>query len=270
MPDASQTTLIYQRLRVAILDLDLAPGQRLTERGLETEFDASRTPVRAALVRLENEGLAQRSGRGWIVSPIDLDELTALAEFREAVEVAVVRLACERAGEAELRSLGATLSAAEDSAAGDSTSEDKGFEDTGSEYTGSEYTGPTVPDFHLRLARLSGNPFLVSAMEGIMTRLSRTRWLEVRTPAASGQAASEHEAIVRALEAGDAEAAAAAVVAHIHSTGGRLAESLKDNRKGLTARGMSIVGTTGTTTETTTETGTGTGTTTGSANGPAR
>lgn len=261
MPDASQTTLIYQRLRVAILDLDLAPGQRLTERGLETEFDASRTPVRAALVRLENEGLAQRSGRGWIVSPIDLDELTALAEFREAVEVAVVRLACERAGEAELRSLGATLSAAEDSAAGDSTSEDKGFEDTGS-----EYTGPTVPDFHLRLARLSGNPFLVSAMEGIMTRLSRTRWLEVRTPAASGQAASEHEAIVRALEAGDAEAAAAAVVAHIHGTGGRLAESLKDNRKGLTARGMSIVGTTGTTTGTTTETGT----TTGSANGPAR
>jgi DNA-binding GntR family transcriptional regulator len=235
VPDASQTTLIHQRLRVAILDLDLAPGQRLTERGLESEFDASRTPVRAALVRLESEGLAQRSGRGWIVSPIDLDELTALAEFREAVEAAVVRLACERASEAELRSLGTTLTVAADTAV-------------------IAVTSPTVPDFHLRLAALSGNPFLVSAMEGIMTRLSRTRWLEVRTPAASGQAASEHEAIVRALEAGDADAAAAMVVAHIRSTGKRLAESLKDNRKGLTARGMSIVGATAT----------------GSASGPAR
>lgn len=228
MPDASQTTLIYQRLRVAILDLDLTPGQRLTERWLESEFDASRTPVRAALVRLESEGLAQRSGRSWIVSPIDLDELTALAEFREAVEVAVVRLASERASEAELRSLGTAPLATGDLAP--------------------EGADPAVPDFHLRLAALSGNPFLVSAMEGIMTRLSRTRWLEVRTPAASTQAASEHEAIARALGTRDADAAARLVVAHIRSTGNRLTESLKDNRKGLTARGMSIVGTTGNTT----------------------
>jgi DNA-binding GntR family transcriptional regulator len=248
VPDASQTTLIYQRLRVAILDLDLAPGLRLTERWLESELDASRTPVRAALVRLESEGLAQRSGRGWIVSPIDLDELTALAEFREAVEVAVVRLACERASETELRSLGTTPPDAEHSTPEDDLS--------------SEDTDPAVPDFHLRLAALSGNPFLVSAMEGIMTRLSRTRWLEVRTPAASAQAASEHEAIVRALGTRDADAAARLVVAHIRSTGSRLAESLKDNRKGLTARGMSIVGAAPTTS--------GAGNTTGAAIAPVR
>jgi DNA-binding GntR family transcriptional regulator len=221
VPDASQTTLLYQRLRVAILDLELAPGLRLTERWLETEFDASRTPVRAALARLESEGLAQRTGRSWMVSPIDLDELRALAEYREAVEVAVVRLACQRSDDAELTSLAAAQLAEEASPAGDE---------------------PAVPDFHLRLARLSGNPFLVAAMEGIMTRLSRTRWLEVRTPAASAQAASEHRAIVAAVEARDAVAATALVVAHIRSTGDRLAASLEGDRKRFTARGLSIVG----------------------------
>lgn len=221
MPEASQTTLLYERLRLAILDLDLAPGLRLTERWLETEFDASRTPVRAALARLESEGLVQRTGRGWMVSPIDLDELRALAEYREAVEVAVVRLACQRADAAELCSLTAALHAGEASPSGEE---------------------PAVPDFHLGLARLSGNPFLVSAMEGIMTRLSRTRWLEVRTPAGSAQAASEHRAIVDAMEARDADAAATMVVAHIRSTGDRLAASLEGDRKRFTARGLSIVG----------------------------
>ena len=71
---ASQTVQLYDRLRAAILSLELAPGERLTERGLEASFDASRTPVRAALGRLDAEGLVQRDGRGWIVSPIDLAE----------------------------------------------------------------------------------------------------------------------------------------------------------------------------------------------------
>lgn len=218
--------MLYERLRLAILDLDLAPGLRLTERWLETEFDASRTPVRAALARLESEGLALRTGRGWMVSPIDLDELQALAEYREAVEMAVVRLACQRADDAELRSLAAAQHAEE----GESSPSGE---------------DPSVPDFHLRLARLSGNAFLVGAMEGIMTRLFRTRWLEVRTPAASAQAASEHRAIVNAIEARDADAAAALVVAHIRSTGGRLADSLEGDRKRFTARGLSIVGSAG-------------------------
>ena len=218
--------MLYQRLRLAILDLDLAPGMRLTERWLESEFTASRTPVRAALVRLEGEGLTQRTGRGWIVSPIDLGELDALAEFREAVDVAVVRLAIERATDAELRTLEAQLRPAFRSTAPP--------DDT------------TVgPDFHVELARLSGNPFLLSAVEGIMTRLSRTRWLEVRAPSGGEKAGDEHADILRALIARDADAAASLAVAHIRSTRGRLADSLVENRRGFTARGVSIVGATG-------------------------
>jgi DNA-binding GntR family transcriptional regulator len=222
VPDASQTTLLYQSLRVAILDLDLAPGQRLTERGLEAEWGASRTPVRAALARLEGEGLAQRVGRGWIVSPIDLDELEALAEFRETIESAVVRLAVQRATDAELGALEAQLRTPHSA-----------------EVPNEAHIGP---DFHVELAKLSGNHFLVSAVEGIMTRLARTRWLVVRVTSGGVVAGNEHEHILRALFARDAAAAAELAVAHIRHTMERVTDSLRTNRRGFTARGMAIVG----------------------------
>jgi len=222
VPDASQTTLLYQSLRVAILNLDLAPGQRLTERGLEAEFNASRTPVRAALARLEGEGLAQRVGRGWIVSPIDLDELEALAEFRETIESSVVRLAIQRATDAELGALEAQLHVPNAAEAADEAR--------------------VGPDFHLELAQLSGNHFLVSAVEGIMTRLARTRWLEVRVTSGGQVAGTEHEDILRALVARDADAATELAVAHIRHTMQRVTDSLRTNRRGFAARGMAIVG----------------------------
>ncbi|MEO7122023.1 MAG: GntR family transcriptional regulator [Lacisediminihabitans sp.] len=224
MTDVTQTTLLYERLRVAILDLDLAPGMRLTERWLEAEFNASRTPVRAALARLEGEGLAQRDGRGWIVSPLDLGELEALAEYRVAIESAVVRLAIERATDVELAALEAHVRSPDlASTPRDSTH--------------------VAPEFHVELARLSGNPFLLSAVEGIMTRLARTRWLEVHTLSGSVEAGIEHAEILGALLARDAVNAATLAVEHIQRTSSRVSESLRSNRKGFTARGVSIVGT---------------------------
>ena len=95
----------YGRLRTAILSLELVPGERISERSLESLLGASRTPIRAALMRLENEGLTQREGRGWKVTPIDLAEVRAIMEYREAVEVAAVRLAVERADDEELAAL---------------------------------------------------------------------------------------------------------------------------------------------------------------------
>src|SRR4051812_6321514 len=75
----SQMLQIHDQLREMILSLDLAPGERLTERWLESRFTGSRTPVRAALARLEGEELVRRDGRNWVVAPIDLSELEALA-----------------------------------------------------------------------------------------------------------------------------------------------------------------------------------------------
>jgi DNA-binding GntR family transcriptional regulator len=216
--------LIHDQLRQMILSLDLGPGERLTERWLEGQFQSSRTPIRAALVRLEGEGLLRRDGRNWAVSPIDLGDIEALAEYREPLEVTAVGLACQRATEADLDAVEEMLNACR----------------------------PDVPreewhkigtDFHVEIARLSGNPFLAKAIEDVMTRLSRARWLEVWTEASREQAWSEHRRILDFIRRKQADDAAREASAHVRDTRDRLLRSLNADRRGLRARGFAIVGT---------------------------
>jgi DNA-binding GntR family transcriptional regulator len=188
-PAMSQMLLIHDQLREMILSLDIGPGERLTERWLEARFQGSRTPVRAALVRLEAEGLVQRDGRNWMVAPIDLGEIEALAEFRAPRE--------------EWHKVGT--------------------------------------DFHVEIARLAGNPFLVKAIEGVMTRLARPRWLEVWTEASRAQAWAEHRRILACIRDQQPDEAAREAAEHVRDTRDRLLRSLNDDRRGLRARGVMLV-----------------------------
>jgi DNA-binding GntR family transcriptional regulator len=215
--------LIHDQLRQMILSLDLGPGERLTERWLEGQFQSSRTPIRAALVRLGGEGLLRRDGRNWTVAPIDLGEIESLAEYREPLEITAVRLACERATEADLDAVEEMLNACR----GDVPREEWHRMGT---------------DFHVEIARLSGNPFLARAIEDVMTRLSRARWLEVWTEASREQAWSEHRRILDFIRKKQAEDAAREASAHVRDTRDRLLRSLNADRRGLRARGFAIVG----------------------------
>ncbi|MGH7042984.1 MAG: GntR family transcriptional regulator [Acetobacteraceae bacterium] len=219
----SQMLLIHDQLREMILSLDIGPGERLTERWLEARFLGSRTPVRAALMRLEASGLVQRDGRNWIVAPIDLGEIAALAEFREPLEMTAVRLACTRAGAAELDAIEAMLDSCH----------------------------PEVPreewhkvgtDFHVALARLAGNKFLTRAIEGVMTHLARPRWLEVWTEAARARAWAEHRRILGCIRRQEPDAAAREAAEHVRDTRDRLLRSLNEDRRGLRVRGVVLVG----------------------------
>lgn len=230
MAEALQTLQIYERMRAAILALDLAPGERLTERGLEASFEASRTPARAALMRLETEGLVQRVGRGWIVAPIDLSEIRALAELREAVEAAAVRLTVGRASDADIAAVMELLQAAQPS---------RSACEAGAEGEAGLRAGT---DFHVELARLSANAFMTDAVGASMVRLARTRWLEIRTPQARETAWSEHRAILAAVMARDADTAARLLVEHVHGTNERLLASLAADHRPLRGRGLAIVG----------------------------
>lgn len=223
MPSAPQTTKLYDDVRAAILSLDLVPGAPLSERSLEAQFGASRTPVRAALMRLDGDGLVQRQGRGWVVAPIDLTEIKALAELREAVESAAVRLAVERAGDEEITALGDLLEATRPT-------------------TDEEETVRAGSDFHVELVRLAANPFMTDAVRNAMTRLARTRWLEVRTQAAREQAWDEHRAVVAALAARDGDRAAELVARHIRETNDRLLDYLGAHDRRLRGHGVVITG----------------------------
>ncbi|NUU06750.1 GntR family transcriptional regulator [Leifsonia sp. C5G2] len=209
---------VYHRLRAQILDLDRVPGSRLTERGLEAELGASRTPLRAALMRLEADGLVGRDGRAWQVSPIDLGEIARLSELRDAVETAAVRLTCERAPEADIAALAHDL---------ETVDRDQPADDAVRAGT----------DFHVRLAALSGNHFFADAVGSAMTRLARSRWLVAR----SEEAWDEHREILRLVAERRPEEAAELIHRHIVGTHERLLQALDADARMLRGRGLAIV-----------------------------
>ncbi|WP_395383225.1 GntR family transcriptional regulator [Mesorhizobium sp. UC22_110] len=218
----SQMLQVERQLREMILELDIGPGEKLTERWIESRFGASRTPVRAALLRLETEGLVLRDGRGWTVSPINLAEIEQIAVYRQAVEVAAARLTAALEDRSGLDAIEAML----DSCGADTPREE--WHRVGT-------------DFHVELARLSGNEFLFRAVRDAMIRLSRARWLEIRDEAASVRAWREHRTILAALRAGQADEAADLLIRHIGGSRDRLVSSLHAERRGLRARGFAVV-----------------------------
>lgn len=209
----------YDRLRSQILDLDRVPGSRLTERGLEAELGASRTPLRAALMRLEAEGLVARDGRAWQISPIDLGEIARLSELRDAVETAAARLSCTRATDADIASLAAHLEEFDTNVPADEAVR-------------------AGTHFHVHLAALSGNHFLADAVDSAMTRLARSRWLVAR----SEEAWQEHREIVHLIADRQPDAAAERIHAHIVGTHERLLSALDADARALRGRGLAIVG----------------------------
>ncbi len=215
--EISQSDAVYTRVRSDILSLTLAPGERISERGLEGASGASRTPVRAALSRLDAEGLVRRDGRGWMVAPLDLAEVVHAVELREALEAAAIAAAIDRADDGQLAEL-QTLAAQE-------------WLDTDDGVRRGE-------EFHVELAALAGNPLLTDAVRGAVVRLARARWLEASTADGRRQHREEHEAIAAALRARDASTATR--LAHEH--GRRVRDHLLDSLAGDRARGLRVTG----------------------------
>ena len=214
----SQMNDVEMRLREMILGMELGPGEKVTERWAEARLSASRTPIRSALQRLEAEGLVCREGRGWMVTPIDLKEVEQLFVYRETLEIAAMRLISGRADAEALKSLTTTL----DACGPDATLEE---------------TSRVGTEFHIRLARLCGNEFIVRALSDAMNRLARARWLE-NSPTHPGWA--EHRAIVAALRQGKVDRAATLLETHIRKTRDSVLSALREGRRTFRARGIVV------------------------------
>ncbi len=84
---------LHREIRKRICFLDYAPGSRLSEEALAEEFGISRTPLRRALAKLEDEGLVQSvHGVGTIVTDVDIEELTQVYLLRMELAELIVKL----------------------------------------------------------------------------------------------------------------------------------------------------------------------------------
>ncbi|PSH62107.1 GntR family transcriptional regulator [Phyllobacterium sophorae] len=217
----SATAATYDRLKKAILSLELLPGQALAERALETFLESSRTPIRAALVKLESDGLVRKGERSYTVAPIELGELEQAFAFRALLECAAVRQAAQVATSEDIARLRAL--AKESSAASHEVEE----------------RAPKAEEFHLEFARIANNAFTLRALEDIMRVVYRARWLDLKTDK-DDVGAREHEALIDLVEAGKGDEAAAMMERHVAHSRDRLLSAIKAQAQGLRMRGLKV------------------------------
>ncbi len=89
MPDVQPRLAddVYEQILSAIVNGQIAPGDRLIQEKIAAEINISRTPVREALLRLEREGILELSGRkGFSIRQISEDEVRDIYGAREAIE----------------------------------------------------------------------------------------------------------------------------------------------------------------------------------------
>jgi DNA-binding GntR family transcriptional regulator len=110
---ATRTSLgdiVAERLREAIVNNELAPGQHLREEEISETLDVSRGPVRDAFLMLEREGLVRLSRhRGATVVELSAEDLGEVYSMRSAIESLAVRLAIRRHNDEDMKNLEAAL-----------------------------------------------------------------------------------------------------------------------------------------------------------------
>lgn len=111
--DGSRT---YQRIREAILRLELRPGSVIDEATLCEAMEVSRTPVREAIIQLIADDLVVREGRSVRVTPLDFDEIPRLGEALLISSRMIHRLAAANCTLPQLKAIEAAMLAFEEGA----------------------------------------------------------------------------------------------------------------------------------------------------------
>lgn len=92
----SRADEVYEQLKQDVADFKLVPGDRFTETELSERLGVSRTPVRQALFRLQQEGLVEVLFRsGWRVLPFDFEQFEQFYDLRMVLETTAVHRLCD-------------------------------------------------------------------------------------------------------------------------------------------------------------------------------
>lgn len=202
----------YAMLRDEIVMWKLAPGTALSEIELAQRLGVSRTPLRAALARLAQEGLVDTSrGRTGVVPDVSLASIVELFELREALEAQAARLAARRGDPAVFAALADEFASAADTLAAGGV--DAYYE--------------VIARFDASTDVAVGNAAIRSALDGVRTHLARARRFAADNPTRLLRAAEEHRLICEAISDGDEALAASATSVHLRASLTSITSSLK-------------------------------------------
>ncbi len=193
---------IYDVLRAAIMDMDIYSEDvdlRLDERKLAEQLGISRTPIREALAKLEQEGFVEIQPRkGVYVKPKTLEEVLEMVVVWAALESMAARLVTQVATDVEIGSL-RTL--------GVKHSEDSSRADI------AEYSEANIR-FHQRILELSRCTLLKGTADGLLQHMYAVRRRAMREDDRISRSVVDHMAIIVAIEQREGDVAAKLVRDH--------------------------------------------------------
>lgn len=196
------TDWVYEELKLAIIDLRLAPGEPLREAALADQLGVSKTPIREALTRLEQDGLVETTSfKGAAATVYSRRDLEEIYELRELLETAAVRRAAESMSEEDRTRLeqvcaeSRALSAAEDA----------------------DRLSALLTEFDQLLFAQVTNSRVAALIDNLQAHLSRIGRLTTDIPGRIGDSIAQHDGILEAITAGNADLAEQRLRAHIRS-----------------------------------------------------
>jgi DNA-binding GntR family transcriptional regulator len=195
----------YAFLRNRILDFHYRPSQRLKALEIAKELGLSRTPVKEALSRLEQEGLVQRAGGyGYVVQAVRVRDVLNLYKVRELLEVGAARAALPFISPATLKRLAGIL-------------------DRSKAHLRAETLDMflrTNREFYSALFAATDNEVLEQTLASLNSRIWSIGSMVVKKhPPRADQILLENQRVLKALRAKDAEALEHAIRAHIRAAG---------------------------------------------------
>jgi DNA-binding GntR family transcriptional regulator len=191
--------LAYAQLRTLILAGDLTPGSRLRQAALAEQLGTSRTPVREALRRLAGEGLVEfHPNRGFWTSDLGLEAVLRRLEVRLILEPGIASLAAQRRSEEDLTALAQAIDR-------EATASDMADAHDASR------------DFHLALARATGNSELTRTLESLWIVEVGRRLMARRAAVHDWRSGDveEHRRILGAVEERNSDEAAELMADHV-------------------------------------------------------
>jgi DNA-binding GntR family transcriptional regulator len=196
------TDWVYEELKSAIVDLRLAPGDPLREATLADQLGVSKTPIREALTRLEQEGLVETTSfKGAVVTGYSRQDLLEIYELRELLENAAARTAAESMADADRDRL--------DRICRESRKLKKNHDAAG--------LAALISAFDDVLFEQVRNSRIRALIENLRAHLTRIGHLTAEIPGRIDASVDEHEKIVQAIAARDPELAERQMREHIRS-----------------------------------------------------
>ncbi|TWT27187.1 GntR family transcriptional regulator [Planomicrobium sp. CPCC 101110] len=194
---------VYDYLYNAIRTGDIKPGQTLTERGLAEKLGVSRTPIREAIRRLEEQGLVTHvPHKGVKVITLSAEKVAQLYEVRELLEGLAARKLAQVHTPEMIAELNGFIERAEKAAFADNVKE---MADINS-------------GFHIALARLSKNVYLEVIMNMLQTQIALVMSTSLSHTGRPLKNIEEHKMIISAIQSKDGDYAENTAKFHVRKS----------------------------------------------------